>query len=198
VEDFVVDIHPWGSLPLQIAVAAGVASFWRGAWYVMDGTVFPDDLTASGIASLAAGAGGLAAVQRVAAPAVLRHALKHEMPPPPVARYALLCGMAASCVAEWRGTWILWDAGDEAATGDVATDSPTTSGLASLGVAASALAGAGYLSSVLAPPAVCFLLDDEALRRRDCTVKAGTEEARREFLRGATWLFGQTAKRVPK
>jgi hypothetical protein len=29
-------------------------------------------------------------------------------------------------------------------------------------------------------------------------VKAGTEEARREFLRGATWLFGQTAKRVPK
>lgn len=26
-------LHPWGNLPLQVAVAVGVASFWRGAWW---------------------------------------------------------------------------------------------------------------------------------------------------------------------
>ena len=43
--EFNINILPWGSLPLQIAVAAGVATFWRGAWYVMDGCL-PDDTAA--------------------------------------------------------------------------------------------------------------------------------------------------------
>lgn len=60
-------LYPWGSLPTQVAVAAGVASFWRGAWYVMDGAVFPDNLAASGAASLAMGVGGIAAIQRFVA-----------------------------------------------------------------------------------------------------------------------------------
>jgi hypothetical protein len=37
------------------------------AWYVMDGVVFPDDLAASGAASMAMGVGGLAGMQRVVA-----------------------------------------------------------------------------------------------------------------------------------
>ena len=37
------------------------------AWYVMDGVVFPDDLAASGAASMAMGVGGLVGMQRVVA-----------------------------------------------------------------------------------------------------------------------------------
>jgi histidinol phosphatase-like PHP family hydrolase len=53
----------------------------------------------------------------------------------------------------------------------------------------------GYVSSVLAPPAVCLLLNDDALRKRDCeSCDKGAKDARRAFLRGATWLF----KKAPK
>ena len=47
---------------------------------------------------------------------------------------------------------------------------------------------------MLAPPAVCLLLNDDALRKRDCSSDAGAQNARRAFLRGATWLF----KKAPK
>ena len=193
-----LDILPWGSLPLQISVAAGVATFWRGAWYVMDGCVFPDDPVRSAAASAAAGAAGLAGVQRVAAPAVLRHARSTGRPIPPHARYALLYGMGLSCVAVWRGTWLAWDVAHEALfleRGErAATAAPVTSGLASHAAAVVGLGATGYASSVLAPPAVCLLLNDDALRRRDCSSDAGARDARRAFLRGATWLF----KKAPK
>ena len=54
---------------------------------------------------------------------------------------------------------------------------------------------------MLSPPAVCFLLNDEALRKRACAVNpAYREEARREFLKGAAWLFGNAGpvKRAAK
>ena len=192
-----LDILPWGSLPLQIAVAAGVATFWRGAWYVMDGCVFPDDIASSAAASAAAGVAGLVGVQRVAAPAVLRHALRTGRPIPPRARYALLYGMGLSCVAVWRGTWLAWDAAHERLflqKGERASDSPTVSGFVSHVTAVVGLGATGYVSSVLAPPAVCLLLNDDALRKRDCSSDAGAQNARRAFLRGATWLF----KKAPK
>jgi len=74
-------------------------------------------------------------------------------------------------------------------------------GVASHVVAIAGLTAAGYLSSVLSPPAVCFLLNDEALRKRACAVNpAYREEARREFLKGAAWLFGNAGpvKRAAK
>ena len=136
-------------------------------------------------------------VQRVAAPAVLRHALRTERPIPPRARYALLYGMGLSCVAVWRGTWLAWDAAHERLflqKGERASDSPTVSGFVSHVTAVVGLGATGYVSSVLAPPAVCLLLNDDALRKRDCSSDAGAQNARRAFLRGATWLF----KKAPK
>jgi hypothetical protein len=193
-----LDILPWGSLPTQIAVAAGVATFWRGAWYVMDGCVFPDDTASSAAASAAAGVAGLVGVQRVAAPAVLRHALNTGRPIPPNARYALLYGLGLSCVAVWRGTWLAWDAAHERLflpKGSSASDSPTVSGFVSHVTAVVGLSYFGYVSSVLAPPAVCLLLNDDALRKRDCeSSPQNARDARRAFLRGATWLF----KKAPK
>jgi histidinol phosphatase-like PHP family hydrolase len=42
---------------------------------------------------------------------------------------------------------------------------------------------------------VCLLLNDDALRKRDCEKSdKGARDARRAFLRGATWLF----KKAPK
>lgn len=101
---------------LQVAVAAGVAGFWRGAWYVLDGTLFPDDLTASGAASLALGTGGLVLNQQVVAPRLLRCLNKGKVLSPLV-RFGTVYGMAMSCVMIWRGAWVLCDAAYEKATG---------------------------------------------------------------------------------
>ena len=46
-------------------VGVAVASFWRGAWYVLDETVFPLDARKSGLACFAAGVCGLATSQHV-------------------------------------------------------------------------------------------------------------------------------------
>ena len=108
------ELHPWSKLPLQIAVAMGVASFWRGAWYVMDTTVFPDDTLKSGAACLVGGTAGLAKLQRYAASEVHRRYIARRIPPPPSVRYGLLYGMGLSCVAVCRCTWCLWDAAFEA------------------------------------------------------------------------------------
>ena len=107
--EFNINILPWGSLPLQIAVAAGVATFWRGAWYVMDTSIFPDDNLKSGAACLVAGTAGLAKLQRYAASEVHKRYIAKNIPPPPSLRYGLLYGMGLSCVAVWRGTWCKWD-----------------------------------------------------------------------------------------
>lgn len=164
----------------------------------MDGVVYPENLPASAAVSAAVGVGGLATMQRLAAPAVLQHSLRTQTPVPPFARYALLYGMGLSCVAVWRGAWLAWDAAFEAATGRVATEQPTVSGFVSHAVAIGALGATGYLSSVLSPPVACLLLGDDAVRKRNCAQDAGVREARREFLKGATWLFGLGSRRVPR
>jgi len=220
VEDLAVELHPWSKLPLQIAVAMGVASFWRGAWYVMDTSVFPEDNLKSGAACLVAGTAGLAKLQRYAASEVHRRYIARQIPPPPSVRYGLLYGMGLSCVAVWRGTWCMWDAAFEAfdpwalkggsSLNEGSGDPPGTdvdvnrtpmseqsftflNGAVSHVAAIAGLVSAGYLSSVLSPPAVCFLLNDEALRKRACAVSpVYREEARREFLKGAAWLFGNS------
>ena len=225
IDDLTVELHPWSKLPLQIAVGMGVASFWRGAWYVMDTSIFPDDNLKSGAACLVAGTAGLAKLQRYAASEVHKRYIAKNIPPPPSLRYGLLYGMGLSCVAVWRGTWCMWDSlferfdpwafkGDAGVRNgeDEESSSPGEpqmsentftffNGVASHVVAIAGLTAAGYLSSVLSPPAVCFLLNDEALRKRACAVNpAYREEARREFLKGAAWLFGNAGpvKRAAK
>jgi hypothetical protein len=170
---------PWSKLPTQIGVAMGVATFWRGAWYVMDGVVFPEDVGKSALASFAAGVAGLAGVQRIAAPMVLRNAEINSTPVTKATRYLLLYGIGISCVAVWRGTWLGWDLAHEKFVNahPKATDAPIVSGAYSHVTAVVGLCASGYLSSVLAPPAVMLLINDEALRNKNA------------FLKGANWLF---------
>lgn len=167
---------PLSMIPTQIGVAAGVATFWRGAWYVMDGLVFPEDVVKSSVASFGIGVGGVVGIQRIAAPAVLSHYTKNKTPIPQGVRYALLYGMGLSCVAVWKGTWLAWDVGHEFFGKDKATDTQIVPGIYSHLTAVVGLVASGYLSSMLAPPAVCLLLTDEALKGKN------------QFLKGATWL----------
>ena len=50
-------------LAQHVLVGMGAASFWRGAWYILDDNLFPDDKTASAVASLGLGTLGMAASQ---------------------------------------------------------------------------------------------------------------------------------------
>ena len=84
--------------------------------------------------------------------------------------------MGLSCVAVWRGTWLAWDVGHEFFGKDKATDTQIVPGIYSHLTAVVGLVASGYLSSMLAPPAVCLLLTDEALKGKN------------QFLKGATWL----------
>jgi hypothetical protein len=107
---------PLSGLPGSLLVGAAVTSFWRGAWYMMDATVFPESVAASGAASLAAGWAGFALLQYGVGPR-LKVA---EAPGAPLGRAATL-GFAYSyglcVVAAWRGVWLMWDAGLAAAQG---------------------------------------------------------------------------------
>ncbi len=55
---------PLRSLPAHLLLAAGVTSFWRGAWYVLDAGVFPESTLLSGGATLCLGWGGFAALRK--------------------------------------------------------------------------------------------------------------------------------------
>lgn len=59
---------PLRDLPSHLLLAAGVTSFWRGAWYVLDVGVFPDSTLLSGGATLCLGWGGFAVLRKPAIP----------------------------------------------------------------------------------------------------------------------------------
>mmetsp|Transcript_25240 Transcript_25240/g.51518 ORF Transcript_25240/g.51518 Transcript_25240/m.51518 type:complete len:244 (+) Transcript_25240:203-934(+) len=110
------------SLPLQITTGVLCASYWRGAWYVLDYTLFPTDRTKSGFASLALGGSMLACGQYILSPQYNGTKLIVRMLPAPKSvslrthfmktnRFVSLYGIAMSCVLVWRGTWLLWDEG---------------------------------------------------------------------------------------
>ncbi|XRB17312.1 hypothetical protein RI054_15g71570 [Pseudoscourfieldia marina] len=145
-----------GDLPTQIACGMACASFWRGAWYIMDDKVFPGDALKSGSATLAAGVGLFAAVQRAAGSAACTAAARGWTMPAHM-RHGLMYAYALACVAVWRGTWVLWDA----ATGvDVA---PAVMCHAA-GIAV--LLSRGRLSCALAPPASPAMLQDSDVVRQ--------------------------------
>jgi hypothetical protein len=108
------------NLPLQITVGVLSASYWRGAWYILDYTLFPTDRLQSGIASLVLGSGLLGFKQYTLTPAYNGTKLLVRMLPPPrnlslrahymkTNRFVSLYGIALGCVLVWRGTWLLWD-----------------------------------------------------------------------------------------
>jgi Fuseless len=172
----------------------GAASFWRGAWYVLDDQLFPENASLSAITSLSLGTAGMATSQGIVHKAMsIRGVLK------PVARFGALYTIAISCVLVWRGTWVGWDCVYEhfynkyfhqhkkLSSSDSVMAAPchqsflehspagftitatdpghlTTSGLASHVVAIVALATCGVFASVLAPPAAVSVIKDLAIQ----------------------------------
>jgi hypothetical protein len=101
-------------------VGVAVASFWRGAWYVLDEVVFPADVFKSGLACFVAGVGGLATSQHakllllreLSCTTKTSHRKRVLMFTPPTYFVAL------SCVLFWRGVWCLWDSASDAYFGE--------------------------------------------------------------------------------
>lgn len=132
----------------------GAASFWRGAWYILDDNLFPDNEAASAAASWSLGVLGLSASQ-----GWVGRLCRSQQLSPLVGIYVLV----SSCVLIWRGTWVGWDVAYERLAGDVSATDPghaTRSGLLSHSVALAGLLSAGLFTSVLAPPAAVSIIRD--------------------------------------
>ena len=108
------------SLSKQVTIGILSASFWRGSWYVLDHTLFPDNRTKSGISSLALGSTLLGLKQYILSPQYNGTKLLVQLLPPPqsislrtrylqINRFIVLYGIATACVLIWRGTWLLSD-----------------------------------------------------------------------------------------
>eukprot|EP00542_Grammatophora_oceanica_P015322 CAMPEP_0194048290 /NCGR_PEP_ID=MMETSP0009_2-20130614/26834_1 /TAXON_ID=210454 /ORGANISM="Grammatophora oceanica, Strain CCMP 410" /LENGTH=219 /DNA_ID=CAMNT_0038694119 /DNA_START=65 /DNA_END=724 /DNA_ORIENTATION=- len=159
----------------HVGVGMCAASFWRGAWYLCDDHVFPDEPGKSAGACLVGGALGMTASQ-----GLIKRAESMKAPMTrQMARFGSIYTIALSCVLVWRGTWMFWDLLYERFHNDVVKKSKhhstvsstdpghlTHSGLLSHGLATAALLACGLFASVLAPPAAACVI-------RDLTIKAG-------------------------
>jgi hypothetical protein len=155
----------------HIGIGMASASFWRGAWYILDDNLFPEDKLQSSVASWSLGVFGMFAsqglVQKADSWALTRAMVATRYPSslvsnvisvrlPQLARFAAIYSLAASCILIWRGTWIMWDVVYEHITLAKHATEPqhaTYSGLWSHGIAILGLSSCGLLASVLAPPA---------------------------------------------
>ncbi|KAL3773101.1 hypothetical protein ACHAW5_009532 [Stephanodiscus triporus] len=108
------------TLPVQVATGVLCASYWRGAWYILDHTLFPEDRLLSGAASLASGSILLGMKQYIISPSYNGTKRLVRLLPPPTStslrrhyiktnRFIVLYGIASGCILVWRGTWLLWD-----------------------------------------------------------------------------------------
>mmetsp|Transcript_18994 Transcript_18994/g.42515 ORF Transcript_18994/g.42515 Transcript_18994/m.42515 type:complete len:235 (-) Transcript_18994:20-724(-) len=146
--------HRLGLLTL-LGMGFAVTSSWRGLWYIMDGTIFPDNLFLSGLTSIVVGWSSVAATHYFAlnstplSPSAAEAALA-KMPASRQALYTYCIGLGI--IATWRGVWVLWDAAYEKFTGVKAVDQPAMSGLLSHVVGTGILATSGYMASLMAPP----------------------------------------------
>lgn len=99
----------------HVGVGMGAASFWRGAWYVLDDHLFPDNAEASAFASLSLGTLGMAASQglvgRIERLTTATNKINNSKPLMRLTmmRFGALYTIAMSCVLVWRGTWVGWD-----------------------------------------------------------------------------------------
>lgn len=100
-------MHPTSEVPFLSLIGLSAASFWRGAWYTMDATIFPDDLQKSCAASLSLGFGGFAA---------LHSGLQRLGKAGPGVRGFALYTAALANIAAWRGVWLAWDLATETGT----------------------------------------------------------------------------------
>lgn len=147
----------WPLLPLprHLLLAAGVTSFWRGAWYVLDSQLFPDSLLLSGGCTLTLGWGGFTVLHYGLAPAIMARPCADSLGRPLRTAVLYLTGLSVVCC--WRGVWVLWDALFEASAG--APDG-LASGLTSHVAGAGLLLLGGHFTALLAPPARIAMLPD--------------------------------------
>ena len=120
------------------------ASFWRGAWYILDDMLFPQSKELSALASILLGTSGMLAVQgffeRIEnyTLQLVRHTKRRQLQwistksmqhIHAVLRFTAIYSLVLSVVCVWRGTWMSWDIMYAKYYNDYAT---TNTGLASL------------------------------------------------------------------
>jgi Fuseless len=209
-------LHCYKKLATHVVVGMGAASFWRGAWYVLDDNLFPNNKEASAASSLALGVVGMAASQGLVARAEQMTTLL-RMGGPMVARFGAIYSVALSVVLVWRGTWVGWDclyerylsneydnnnnkstsiiAVSAAAAKSTDPGHATTSGVLSHVVAVSLLLAAGLFTSVLAPPAAISIIRDVTVKGAS-TYQAPVQLLMDQFLgRGAARTMATTSVR---
>ena len=162
-------------------VGIAVASFWRGAWYVLDETLFPSSELKSGLACFLGGVSGLATSQHVKLMMMREHVgaatrsnRKRVMLFSPPTYFVGL-----SCVLFWRGVWCLWDSATDAYFSHSSSSSSSSekeeeekvsssyspklkSGILSHAFGATALVSTGFLASAACPPAGLWVARDAA------------------------------------
>ena len=160
---------PWTIVAGHVGVGMASASFWRGAWYMLDDCLYPGDPFKSATASFALGVTGMLGSQgMISRTERIRPGTLQQ-----VAKFGALYVIAMSCVLVWRGTWVMWDVVYEKAhhcpiqkTGPRATDErhATYSGLASHLTAIVGLISCGLFASVFAPPAGIAVISNAAVK----------------------------------
>jgi hypothetical protein len=102
--------HGFRSVMTHVGVGMGAASFWRGAWYLLDDHLYPDDAPMSAASSWGLGVAGILASQGLIAKCEsleMKGILRGT--PLKVARFGAMYTIAMSCILVWRGTWVGWD-----------------------------------------------------------------------------------------
>jgi|Transcript_20385 hypothetical protein len=149
----------------HVGIGMASASYWRGAWYLLDDNLFPESPLKSALASLSLGTVGMAASQGLVekAESLSKQGSVRRLC---VVRFGAIYSVAISCVLVWRGTWLLWDCVYESVTDTHATTPGhlSRSGVLSHGIASVGLLGCGLFASVLAPPAAASVIRDIAVK----------------------------------
>lgn len=108
---------PFGPQPVPLVlrnflIGCGAASFWRGAWYILDDNLFPNDPTWSASSSLLGGMAGMLLSQgMIKRYEVLmnHHTADQLLFRRSVYRFGAIYCSALSVVLVWRGAWLSWD-----------------------------------------------------------------------------------------
>jgi hypothetical protein len=184
--------QPLRTLATHVVVGVGAASFWRGAWYLLDDHLYPEDPVKSAAASMGLGVIGLTASQGLVERAE-RLALSKKVVRPSslaIARFGAIYSVAVSCVLVWRGTWVGWDClyeylhpCEKAKSTD--PGHATHSGLLSHAAALTLLLTTGLFASVLAPPAAISVIRDHTVRSRAATYSGPAQSMVNQLFRSS-------------
>jgi len=104
--------QPPATVLRNVLIGCGAASFWRGAWYILDDNLFPEDPAKSASASLLGGITGMFLSQGLIkrSEIVVNHFPKEQLLfPRGVYRFGAVYCTVISVVLVWRGAWLSWD-----------------------------------------------------------------------------------------